>query len=248
MSPRAAQLIASLTPKPLVGALVRHVYPRIEPELGLLASYVPQGGTAVDVGGWFGPWTQRLLGRSARVVTIEADSELARLLGRTFPTATVVHAAASDRDGETTLWSPPGGAIIGVSSVARSAGTGAQVPEIMIDSLNLDDVRFVKMDIEGHELAALRGAEKTIRRDLPVVLLELEVRHQPLEPVLDLMNSWGYQARVAPQNRWIPLTGFDLAAHQRTNSAHLNRSFPSRVLRPGPRYVNCVLFVNPGRA
>ncbi|WP_460370365.1 hypothetical protein, partial [Actinocorallia lasiicapitis] len=61
MSQRAARVIASLTPKPLLGAVIRAVYPRIEPELARLAEFVPAGGTAVDVGGWFGPWTGRLL-------------------------------------------------------------------------------------------------------------------------------------------------------------------------------------------
>ena len=36
-----------------------------------------------------------------------------------------------------------------------------------IDNLNLEKVTFIKMDIEGAELNALKGAEKTILRDKP---------------------------------------------------------------------------------
>jgi FkbM family methyltransferase len=36
-----------------------------------------------------------------------------------------------------------------------------------IDNLNLEKITFIKMDIEGAELRALKGAEKTILRDKP---------------------------------------------------------------------------------
>jgi hypothetical protein len=36
-----------------------------------------------------------------------------------------------------------------------------------IDNLNLEKVTFIKMDVEGAELNALKGAEKTILKDKP---------------------------------------------------------------------------------
>ncbi|MEO3786550.1 FkbM family methyltransferase [Actinocorallia sp. B10E7] len=249
MSQRLSRAVAETLPKPLLGSLIRRVYPRLEPELGRLAEFVPRGGTAVDVGGWFGPWTERLLRRADRVVTVEADPGLAGLLERTFPGARVVAAAASDREGRATLWSPAAGALVGISSLREpseaTGGTSASVPRITIDGLGLEDVRFVKLDIEGHELPALRGAEHTIRRDLPVLLLELETRHQPLDPVVGLLSGWGYRGRVLADGRWRPLEDFDLASHQRSHAAQLTRSFPSRVLFPGTRYINSVLFRHP---
>lgn len=253
MSQRLSRAVADLLPKPLLGALVRGVYPRLEPELARLAEFVPRGGTAVDVGGWFGPWTARLSRRADRVVAVEADPGLARLLERTFPDARVVAAAASDREGTTTLWSPAAGAIVGISSV-EEAGRGhpgavpASVPRVRIDGLGLADVRFMKLDIEGHEQAALLGAERTVRRDLPVLLLELETRHRPFEPVLSLLSGWGYRGEVLVGGGWVPLEDFDLASHQRSHAAQLARSFPSRVLFPGTRYVNSVLFRHPSGA
>ncbi|MDF3149614.1 FkbM family methyltransferase, partial [Streptomyces sp. T21Q-yed] len=53
-----AARIAPLLPTRLVAAVARAVYPRFEPELARLAQLCPAGcGTAVDVGGWYGPWT-----------------------------------------------------------------------------------------------------------------------------------------------------------------------------------------------
>ena len=55
-----AARVAPLLPTRLVAATARALYPRFEPELARLAELCPPGcPTAVDVGGWYGPWTHR---------------------------------------------------------------------------------------------------------------------------------------------------------------------------------------------
>ena len=49
----------------------------------------------------------------------------------------------------------------------RQDGAATSIPVRAIDSLNPEKVSFIKMDIEGAELNALKGAEKTILRDKP---------------------------------------------------------------------------------
>ncbi len=46
------------------------------------------------------------------------------------------------------------------------------VPLSMLDSYELRDVDFLKVDNEGYELFALRGAEETLKRCRPVVIVE----------------------------------------------------------------------------
>jgi FkbM family methyltransferase len=41
-----------------------------------------------------------------------------------------------------------------------------------IDTLNLQDVDLIKLDVEGHELQALEGGLETIKRDRPSILIE----------------------------------------------------------------------------
>ncbi|MEW2353579.1 FkbM family methyltransferase [Spirillospora sp. NPDC029432] len=234
--------MVQVLPDGLVGRLVRAVYPRLEPELARLPEYVPAGGTAVDVGGWFGPWTRRLADRADRVVTLEADPRLAGLLRRTFPRVDVVQAAASDECGEIDLWIPEGGALAGVSSVTAGAGRPVRVPRVTVDSLRLADVRFIKLDVEGHELNVLRGAAETVRRDRPALLIEVEERHGRMPEVIALARAWGYTGHVLLDSGWVPLAGFDLGAHQRSTVHELDRGFAARALRPGRRYINSVLF------
>jgi FkbM family methyltransferase len=273
---------ARAVPGPAFAALMRAVYPRLEPELACVGTWAPRGGTAIDVGAWYGPWTAALSRLAGQVVSIEPNPELARLVRAAFPAATVVEAAASDHGGTAQLWLPPGGrGAEGTASIergwaqsggGRSAGAGAErgggentargreehsagagkaahrsersitVRRVTIDGLRLTGVRFIKMDVEGHEAAALRGAEQTITRDSPVLLLELETRHQPIGDVVGILTGWGYHGTVLAGGSWVPLAAFDLPAHQRANAHVATRGMLGRLARPRERYVNLVRF------
>jgi FkbM family methyltransferase len=235
--------VARAVPRPAFAAMMRAIYPRVEVELARIATWAPRGGTAVDVGAWYGPWTARLSRLADRVVTIEPNPVLAQLVRARFPAAQIVEAAASDHNGTARLWLPAGGrGAEGVASLEHPSEQSITVPRVTIDSLGLTDVRFIKMDIEGHEAAALRGAERTIRRDSPLLLLELETRHQRIEDVIGTLADWGYGGNVMPGRSWLPLDTFDLAAHQRANRHVAERGMLGRLARPTERYINLVLF------
>jgi hypothetical protein len=46
------------------------------------------------------------------------------------------------------------------------------------DDYGMSDVAFIKIDVEGHEVAVLEGASDTIARNRPVLLIESEDRHR----------------------------------------------------------------------
>ena len=48
-----------------------------------------------------------------------------------------------------------------------------------LDDYQLPPVGFIKIDVEGHEEAVLRGAAQTIARNRPVLMIEIEERHNP---------------------------------------------------------------------
>ncbi|MFJ8672656.1 FkbM family methyltransferase [Streptomyces sp. NPDC093589] len=246
----AARLGPRLPPR-LVSAVAAGLYPRFEPELRRLADFCPPGGTAVDVGGWYGPWTRHLARRADHVVTIEPVPHLARLIAAvTPPHVDVLSAAAGDHTGRATLWLPPDGrGDRGVSSLVRRELHGAtlEVPCLPLDTLELTDVTLIKIDVDGGEPAVLRGAARTIERELPALFIELETRIQPLAPVLDWTAARGYRGWVLPHDRWTPLGDFDLPAHQ-SRAAHVaEHGLLRRSLAPGRRYVNSVLFLPDGR-
>lgn len=55
---------------------------------------------------------------------------------------------------------------------AFMAHPGGVIPTLRIDDLGLNDLDLLMLDIEGHELKALKGAEETIKKFKPVIVLE----------------------------------------------------------------------------
>lgn len=53
---------------------------------------------------------------------------------------------------------------------------GQIVGLVTIDSLSLSDVVVIQLDVEGHELAALKGARATIECNAPVIMVEDNLR------------------------------------------------------------------------
>ncbi len=51
------------------------------------------------------------------------------------------------------------------------------VPAVPIDSLDLPDIGLMKIDVEHHEIECIRGARETIRRDKPILFVEVYGGH-----------------------------------------------------------------------
>jgi FkbM family methyltransferase len=238
-------------PERLLVRLVSVAYLRFEPEIRRLGELTgPAGGTMLDVGSWYGPWARRLARRADRVVAIE-PTPLHEVLRRTLPAGVdVIAAAASDHPGEGEMWlSAQDGAVQGVSSLHKRDihHVHVKVPLVTIDSLRLENVTFMKIDVEGHEIAALSGAADTIKRDRPRLFVEVEQRVQPVSQVTDLLVTWGYEGWVRPRRRWLRLADYDLVAAQARTCHVAERGLLRRALWPYPRYVNSVLFLPDGQ-
>jgi FkbM family methyltransferase len=54
-----------------------------------------------------------------------------------------------------------------------SEAKSAKTPMVSIDGFNLSRLDFIKLDVEGMEIDALRGAEKSLRRFKPQLLIEV---------------------------------------------------------------------------
>ena len=57
-------------------------------------------------------------------------------------------------------------------------------------------ISFIKIDVEGHEMSVIKGAENTIKQYKPTLLVEIEEKHskQKVLDSINYINSLGYES------------------------------------------------------
>ncbi len=156
-----------------------------EPELRLLSTICRADGEFLDVGanqGFYAGYAARF---SKKVIALEPHPVVAAELACSVPAnVEVIRAAASDRGGTAQLRVPTsaGSDVTTRSSLESDANPGfgertVDIELIEIDSLHIDNLVAIKIDVEGHEFSVLAGARRTIARFKPVVIIECEERH-----------------------------------------------------------------------
>ena len=245
-----------------LGARLEGLQLRRRGDLGfrVMRALVNEGETVLDVGASFGIYTYELarrVGPRGRVHAIEPDPpSVVRLeqMRQGRPNITVHPVALSDRTGTATLHVPVvGGRRVGTlaSLAVPSWRVTLDHVTVTVDLKPLDSilpadgrpVSFLKVDVEGHELAVLRGATATLRT-LPAMLIEIEQRHQEtdIRPTFDLLRSMGYIGYAIGDRALMPLAEFDVTRDQLafvTKEVVQHRTMPSA-------YIHDFLFVRPG--
>jgi len=174
-----------------------------EPELRLVPRLCSRNEYSIDVGANNGVYTWHLARWSAGVVAFEPQPSHARFLKRAFGRRVRVEQVALSKDsGEATLRVPlqdreDGRATIEPKNLLPQFSCGEyKVLCRRLDTYEIGPVGLIKIDVEGHELAVLEGAEAILRRDLPNLIIEAEERHRPgaLESVHSFLGALGYLA------------------------------------------------------
>lgn len=130
---------------------------------------------AIDAGANVGSYTRVLLDYYSYVVALEPMTDTFRCLERNvhewgkFDRVNLYNSAVSDAWGYVKIKKSWGR----LSMTARVA-TGGQISAIPIDELKLKNVGLIKLDVEGFELRALKGATETISESKPVIFMEVK--------------------------------------------------------------------------
>jgi FkbM family methyltransferase len=140
--------------------------------LPLLNTYVTKGFTVIDVGGYIGDHTEyyrERVGRTGKVYAFEPNPKAFECLVynmSNYPNVACLNLGASDK-------SETMGLVENKNAGAAYPTTDGTIPCITIDSLNLKECHFIKIDCEGYELKVLNGAKKTIEDYKPTMLIEI---------------------------------------------------------------------------
>ena len=212
-----------------------------EPEYRILHRLVDHRRTALDIGANSGMYSGALLPLARNVVAFEPNPMLAAQAACAWPRARMEQCALGETAGAVELRMPvseTGLAMSGYASIADSKHWDRQqsvtVPVRRLDDFKLTEIGFIKIDVEGHELAVVRGGWATISRDLPTMLIESEAEHAPGCPgaLVELLATIGYTAHFYDGKSLRPFSQWSAT----TRALHY----------PGP--INNFIFLPPGAA
>ncbi len=156
---------------------------RYEPETtALVRNYIKPGMIVVDVGAHIGYYTRifaRCVGAQGKVFAFEPATENFPVLkqnAKSYPQVTLEQQAVSDTNGTITFYEMPNStalhSIIAKDLDEKPVSVPATTLDAYIANHKIPHVDFIKIDIEGGEPHALRGATHLLQQPHLMMILE----------------------------------------------------------------------------
>lgn len=223
-------------------------------ETAFILDSIKPGQTFVDIGaniGWFAVQAARRVGPSGRVIAIEPRAQTGSYLARSLEAnqfmdrAEVHHCALGAEAGRFSIgWDGKAGNPGGTWSLPdekmaqefRAAGHRVEDVEVRtLDSIVAGcKVDLIKIDIEGAEILAFRGAEKTLAQSRPVILSEMSFT---LLPKISGLTAGDYV-------RWMAERGY--RCHALAAGGRIGPELQADNLPGHQSYINVVFTPQPG--
>lgn len=194
----------------------------------------------IDVGANLGMYSYFYSRSFKEVVAFEPISEVTMDIEKFRGGNIIVHnIALSNVESELEFFIPVvrGELCPGLASLeSRSLPSERRIVSVKtLDSFNFNNVDLIKIDVEGHEYSVIQGAEKTIKKYKPLLIVEIEQRHiaAPIEVVFDLILKMGYNGYYILDMSVHSVNQFDCELNQTRHLDNVNN----------PKYVNNFIFV-----
>lgn len=142
--------------------------------LPLVLQHIKPGDLVLDIGAYIGDHTiaySKQVGYAGKVIAFEPNEEAFECLQHNlsgYKNTELFNCCVSDNLGKMVLVKY--GDNIGMTYVKPGKG---KTKSLSIDSLELERCDFIKIDVEGFELKVLEGAEETIKKFKPKMLIEI---------------------------------------------------------------------------
>jgi FkbM family methyltransferase len=169
----------------------------------IAAALCRPGDTIIEVGANTGSETvefAKIVGQRGRVIAFEPLPELAAALRQNvringYGQVATIEAAVPDFNGSVCIQDGDAGN----SGQGHIASDGVPVPATTLDVLipELGRASFISIDVEGHEVAVLRGAREYIQRERPAIIVEaiedqLVRGGSSMKELIEPITSMGY--------------------------------------------------------
>ncbi len=183
----------------------------VEPELVWIKDFLHRSDVVIDIGANVGTYLFQLENklRPENIYAFEPNKKLYLRLKRIFPAMQIFPLAISDENTTAEFKIP----IISGKKIHSRGTLKTQFVESgeenqkseMVQVVKLDDwaeienfkkLNLIKIDVEGNERQTLLGAQNTIKKFRPVLLVEMEQRHHqnPIWELVSIVENWGYEA------------------------------------------------------
>ena len=203
--------------------------PSLASEIWMAQEFLPpSGGVVFDVGANRGDWTRALLRAVPAVAAVHcfepSASHWAGIEAIADRRVRLVRAAVAEREGEAVLYATEPGSVLAsltqrdLSHIGLDFAYEERVQTLSLDGYmrehGIDRVDYLKLDIEGHELAALGGAADALRRKA-IGALAFEFGGCNIDTRVFFRDFWklltghGYSLyRLAPRHRLWPIEAY----------------------------------------
>lgn len=170
--------------------------------------FVKNRRTALDVGANVGLWSRDLVKRFDKVMAFEPVEMFRECLAKNVTTENLWASplALGDTEMQATMIITEGNT--GHSHIDPDKVNQGNVQVVRLDNLNLNDVDYIKIDCEGYEYKVIVGAEQTIKRCRPVIVLEQKPhdaysKEYSQHAAIALLQSWGMRKLDQVKDDWI---------------------------------------------
>ena len=193
-----------------------------EAEINLVKKFTNKDEDCIDVGVYRGVYTYEMSKYSKTVHSFEANpiifKSLKKNLKKLIKNVVFYNLALSDQNKDVKLKIPIRNSKSNKNNPEEYYKLGtATIHEknkiknyenFIIKSLKLDDINlknkisFIKIDVEGHEIPVIKGGIKTILKNKPVLLVEIEEKYskKKVPTSINFINSIGYKSYVFKNN------------------------------------------------
>ena len=188
--------------------------PKLE-DLAEALAMLPRGTIAIDGGANVGAYSRILTSHFEKIYAYEPADDTFAALSRNIQdwnlsSRIIVRNEALSDSIENVGMSLK----FGKRSLSRRVSGTGNISAITIDSLNMENVDFIKLDVEGCEYKALVGARETILRCRPAILFEdkpgkRDLNDQATDPDLFLESLGATKIGCIGRGRFDRLYTFD---------------------------------------